>query len=44
MVVDAKPAGEDGMDGSFVWHVHDFSKLKDRMHYSEHFIVGGYKW
>mmetsp|Transcript_19656 Transcript_19656/g.42954 ORF Transcript_19656/g.42954 Transcript_19656/m.42954 type:complete len:1106 (-) Transcript_19656:700-4017(-) len=43
MVVDAKPA-DDGLEGSYVWKVHDFSKVKDRMHYSESFTVAGFKW
>jgi hypothetical protein len=43
MVVDLRPA-DDGLEGSFIWKLNDFSKIKNRMHYSEPFNVAGFSW
>lgn len=30
--------------GKFTWSVSNFTKISLRKHYSEMFVVGGYKW
>ncbi|KAM2162101.1 hypothetical protein ACFX1Q_039938 [Malus domestica] len=35
---------EDLVSGTFTWRVDNFSQLKKYQHYSEVFVIGGYKW
>lgn len=41
--VDA-PAANDIPSGRFTWKIEKFSRLNTKKHYSEIFVVGGYKW
>lgn len=35
---------EDPPSSRFTWRIDNFSRLNTKKHYSEIFIVGGYKW
>nr|CAN83044.1 hypothetical protein VITISV_012267 [Vitis vinifera] len=35
---------EDPPTSRFTWRIENFSRLNTKKHYSENFIVGGYKW
>uniref|UniRef100_A0A0D6QUA6 ubiquitinyl hydrolase 1 n=1 Tax=Araucaria cunninghamii TaxID=56994 RepID=A0A0D6QUA6_ARACU len=39
-----RPIIEDPPTSKFTWTIEHFSRLNVRKHYSEYFIVGGYKW
>ncbi|GMI80503.1 hypothetical protein HRI_001719600 [Hibiscus trionum] len=41
--VDAQ-AVDDPPSGRFTWTIKNFSRLNTRKHYSDIFIIGGYKW
>jgi ubiquitin carboxyl-terminal hydrolase 7 len=41
--VENHPA-DDPQTGKFTWTLDHFSKINLRKHYSESFLVGGYKW
>jgi hypothetical protein len=41
--VDNHPA-DNPQTGKFTWTLDHFSKINLRKHYSECFMVGGYKW
>ncbi len=41
--VDNHPA-DNPQTGKFTWTLDHFSKINLRKHYSESFMVGGYKW
>ncbi|KAM1363357.1 hypothetical protein TB2_027815 [Malus domestica] len=35
---------EDLVSGTFTWRIDNFSKLKKYKHFSDVFVIGGYKW
>lgn len=35
---------EDPPSSRFTWKIENFSRLNTKKHYSDTFIVGGYKW
>ncbi|KAF5177466.1 Ubiquitin carboxyl-terminal hydrolase [Thalictrum thalictroides] len=35
---------EDPPSSRFTWHIENFSRLNTKKHYSDVFLVGGYKW
>eukprot|EP00238_Polyblepharides_amylifera_P000665 CAMPEP_0196572050 /NCGR_PEP_ID=MMETSP1081-20130531/2168_1 /TAXON_ID=36882 /ORGANISM="Pyramimonas amylifera, Strain CCMP720" /LENGTH=1108 /DNA_ID=CAMNT_0041889233 /DNA_START=195 /DNA_END=3521 /DNA_ORIENTATION=- len=39
----SKPMDES-LEGSMVWNISEFSKIRDKMHYSDPFVVGGHNW
>ncbi|GKU93699.1 hypothetical protein SLEP1_g7273 [Rubroshorea leprosula] len=41
--VETQPV-EDPSSSRFTWRIENFSRLNTKKHYSEIFIVGGYKW
>lgn len=41
--VDSQPV-EDPPTMKFTWTIESFSRLNTKKHYSDMFIVGGYKW
>ena len=35
---------EDPQTSRFTWTIENFSRLNTKKHYSESFVVGGFKW
>jgi ubiquitin carboxyl-terminal hydrolase 7 len=40
---ESQPA-EDPQTSRFTWTIESFSRLNTKKHYSDVFVVGGYKW
>ncbi|XP_071724792.1 ubiquitin C-terminal hydrolase 12-like isoform X2 [Rutidosis leptorrhynchoides] len=41
---ESQPAEEPPAQSRFTWKIENFSRLNTKKHYSEVFVVGGYKW
>lgn len=42
-VID-KPVEPESLDGKYTWTLRDYSRIKDKKHYSEPFVIGSFKW
>lgn len=40
---ESQPA-EDPQTSRFTWTIENFTRLNTKKHYSDAFVVGGYKW
>ncbi|XP_071724794.1 ubiquitin C-terminal hydrolase 12-like isoform X2 [Rutidosis leptorrhynchoides] len=44
IVAESQPAEEPPAQSRFTWKIENFSRLNTKKHYSDVFVVGGYKW
>ncbi|KAK9129007.1 hypothetical protein Syun_017804 [Stephania yunnanensis] len=42
--VESQPAEDAPSSSRFTWTIENFSRLNTKKHYSDFFVVGGYKW
>ncbi|XP_050386993.1 uncharacterized protein LOC126803243 [Argentina anserina] len=42
--MDDQQAGRELISMTYTWTIDNFSKLKSRKHYSDGFVIGGFKW